>query len=270
VSAYDNPESLTRDFLASEAIATSSGQNDAGLFELSFRDEKLRAPFEFAGAAASRWRVELPPRNNAFDLSSLTDFVLHLNYTAREGGPALREVAELSAWRRLPGDGVRFFDVRSEFPALWSTAFEMSRRGHASREKRGRSQHGRRKHPVRVLPLQLSRRSFPFLTGRRNVMISSLHIFIDTAEPCKIGKHFSVGFMPHDGCPDDLKTFECQASHHTPEFFHGILERLRLGPLCGDQTEDLGCLEFPEALAAACVRQVYLLYHFEAIERETC
>ncbi|KAF1963719.1 hypothetical protein CC80DRAFT_530507 [Byssothecium circinans] len=128
-SAYTDPSSMYRDFLSSEAIATSSGQNDSGLFELSFRDEVRRAPFEFTGAAASRWRIELPPRNNALDLDSVTDLIMQVNYTAREGGPALREVADRAAWRRLPGDGVRFFDVKSEF----STVFSQPTRGFGQR-----------------------------------------------------------------------------------------------------------------------------------------
>jgi Tc toxin complex TcA C-terminal TcB-binding domain len=50
---------IVRDYAAAEAIATSSGQNDSGTFELNFRDERY-LPFEFAGAV-SRWRIELPP-----------------------------------------------------------------------------------------------------------------------------------------------------------------------------------------------------------------
>jgi hypothetical protein len=47
---------------ALEAIATSSGQNDAGLFEVSFHDDRY-LPFEYRGAV-SRWRFELPHENN--------------------------------------------------------------------------------------------------------------------------------------------------------------------------------------------------------------
>ena len=87
--------------LRAKSIATSSGQNDSGLFELSFRDERY-LPFEYQGAV-SRWRIELPPENNYFDLDTLTDVVLHLNYTAREGGTALREAAA----QRRPGTAAR-------------------------------------------------------------------------------------------------------------------------------------------------------------------
>lgn len=275
ISAYEHNDSLSRDFLATEAIATSSGQNDGGVFELSFRDDKMRAPFEFAGAAASRWRVELPPRNNSFDLASLTDFVLHINYTAKEGGASLREVAERAAWRRLPGDGVRFIDVRSESPSTWYSAFEKSHHEKERPRNKGscgdeQRHHGKRKKHCRRLPLQLSRRSFPFLTGRRDVIVTSVHVFIDAAQPCKLGTHFPVEFVPRHGCPDDNKMFDCVSSDHTPGFFHGVLKDVHLGPLTGDQVEDLATLEFPEGLGDACVRDVYFLCYYEAVERECC
>ena len=82
---------FVRHFGAREAIATSSGQNDSGMFELNFRDERY-LPFEFLGAV-SRWRIELPPENNFFDMDTLSDVVLNLNYTAREGGDVLRRAA---------------------------------------------------------------------------------------------------------------------------------------------------------------------------------
>ena len=113
---HEDPR-VVREYAARESIATSSGQNDSGMFELNFRDER-RLPFEFLGAV-SRWRIELPQENNYFDLDTLTDAVLHLNYTAREGGAALREAAARDARGRLPGDGLRLFDVRHDFPDAW-------------------------------------------------------------------------------------------------------------------------------------------------------
>ena len=109
----DDPR-IVRHYAAMEAIVTSSGQDDSGLFELSFRDERY-LPFEFQGAL-SRWHIELPQENNQFDVDTLSDVVLHLNCTAREGGEVLREVANEVAQRHLPGNDVRFFDVRHEFP----------------------------------------------------------------------------------------------------------------------------------------------------------
>jgi hypothetical protein len=277
-SAYTDPTTLSRDFLSSEAIATSSGQNDSGLFELSFRDEKLRAPFEFAGAVASRWRVELPPRNNAFDLESLTDFVLHINYTAKEGGVALRDVADRATLKRLPGDGVRFFDVRSEFPTAWSGAFGKAERGKGrDRGKHGaKSQHDTyHRNLTRVFPLHFSRRAFPFLTGHRNVIITSIDIFIEIEKspPCApsvshSSTHFPITFKPNGGCRDDWKTFECTASCQTPGFFHGVLGGVYLQPSSGAEVEgrSVGDLDVPGWLAESGVGAVYFLCRWEILK----
>src|SRR6185369_3665287 len=68
-------------FASLQSIATSHAQNDTGMFELNFRDERY-LPFEGAGVV-SRWRIELPRENNAFDFNTLSDVVLHFKYTAR-------------------------------------------------------------------------------------------------------------------------------------------------------------------------------------------
>jgi hypothetical protein len=67
-----------------QTIATSSGQNDAGLFDVNLRDERW-LPFEGQGAI-STWNLVLDPRDNNFDFSTISDVVLHIRYTARGGG----------------------------------------------------------------------------------------------------------------------------------------------------------------------------------------
>jgi hypothetical protein len=105
-----------------QQIATSRAQNDTGMFELNFRDERL-LPFEGAGAI-STWRIELPEKNNAFDFDTISDVVLTLNYAAREGGEVLRIAAqEALAAMREAGDLNpplnRFFSARHEFTNEW-------------------------------------------------------------------------------------------------------------------------------------------------------
>ena len=119
----DDPR-VVRQYGAREAIATSTGQNDAGLFVLDFNDQRY-LPFEYMGAV-SRWRVELPPENNYFDMNTLTDVNLRLGLTAREGGPILRRAARAASHKRLPGDGWRLIDVRHEFPDAWQRLAECS------------------------------------------------------------------------------------------------------------------------------------------------
>ncbi|HKV07043.1 MAG TPA: insecticidal toxin protein [Thermoanaerobaculia bacterium] len=110
-----------------QSIVTSSAQNDSGLFETNLRDERY-LPFEGAGVV-SEWQLELPanPSQNdprPFDYDTISDVILHLRYTAREGGGLLRKEAagELKA---LVDAGqavgsVRLFSVRHEFPGEWA------------------------------------------------------------------------------------------------------------------------------------------------------
>jgi hypothetical protein len=67
-----------------QSIVTSSAQNDRGIFEFNFNDERY-LPFEGAGAI-SRWRIELPEEFRQFDYNTISDVILHINYTAEEDG----------------------------------------------------------------------------------------------------------------------------------------------------------------------------------------
>ena len=71
---------------------TSGAQADSGLFETNLRDERY-LPFEGAGAI-SEWRLELPAQFRQFDYETISDVILHLRYTAREGGALLKTSAE--------------------------------------------------------------------------------------------------------------------------------------------------------------------------------
>ena len=73
------------------SIAISRGQEDGGMFETNLRDERY-LPFEGAGVI-SRWRLEMPTPYRAFDYNSISDVVLTLLYTARDGGELLKQKA---------------------------------------------------------------------------------------------------------------------------------------------------------------------------------
>ena len=108
-------------------------QNDSGVFELSFRDERY-LPFEGAGAI-SEWSLELfndLPSNDPdfgkplrqFDYSTISDAILHLKYTAREDAGAFQKRCHCpSAGLFQSGDGatpsLRMFNLRQEFPSQW-------------------------------------------------------------------------------------------------------------------------------------------------------
>ena len=120
-----------------KAIAASNAQNDSGMFELSFRDERY-LPFEGSGVV-SEWSLELfndSPANNPdqgnpdfgkplrqFDYGSISDAILHVKYTAREDAGPFKNGAITHLRGYFDQDGatnaLRMFDLRREFPGQW-------------------------------------------------------------------------------------------------------------------------------------------------------
>jgi hypothetical protein len=105
-----------------ESVVTSTGTEDAGLFEANLRDERY-LPFEYAGAV-SQWRLELPADVPQFDHDTIADVVLHVRYTAREGGQPLRTAAVAALRAQVAAaasvGSTRLVSIRSEFPTEWS------------------------------------------------------------------------------------------------------------------------------------------------------
>ena len=110
-----------------QSIVTSSAQNDSGLFETNLRDERY-LPFENSGVV-SEWQLQLPADPSKddpaqFDYNTISDVILHLRYTAREGGGLLRNgaitrIKELMDEAQAAGS-IRLFSLRHEFPTEWA------------------------------------------------------------------------------------------------------------------------------------------------------
>jgi hypothetical protein len=106
---------------AIQSIVTSSGSNDSGLFETNLRDERI-LPFEFAGAE-STWKLDLPAEHRSFDYATISDVVMHMRYTARQGVPATNVTAflnELFQEASQSNLGL-LFSLRHDFPAEWAS-----------------------------------------------------------------------------------------------------------------------------------------------------
>ncbi len=108
------------------AIAVGQGQQDSGVFELNFRDERFM-PFEGAGAI-SKWRLQLPKLVRQFDYGTISDVIVHIRYTADDGGDTLRDIVEkyleedvLPKPEQLGREQGLFaiFDLKHEFSAVW-------------------------------------------------------------------------------------------------------------------------------------------------------
>ena len=104
---------------AIQSIVTSSGQNDAGVFELAFRDDRL-LPFEGVGAqaaanAGANFQFELSRDHNRFDFDSIADLVLTVRYTARDGRLAAASPSYV---------GARLFSAKQDFADAWQAFAE--------------------------------------------------------------------------------------------------------------------------------------------------
>ncbi|HVH43880.1 MAG TPA: hypothetical protein VM925_16115 [Labilithrix sp.] len=107
-----------------ESIVTSTGTNDAGLFEVNLRDERY-LPFEGRGAI-SEWQLELPSEIRQLDYDTITDLILHVRYTARDGGAVLGKRASTELLARIKKastvGSARSFSLRHDFPGEWAKA----------------------------------------------------------------------------------------------------------------------------------------------------
>lgn len=143
-------------------IATSTAQNDGGLFELNFRDERY-LPFEYHDAV-SNWTLEMMEYKNLrqFDYNTIADVMVHLRYTAREGNidskaaalAGLHAITDNLSGTRL----VRLFNLRHDFPNEWRLMTQQ---------------------PDRTLRLVLEPSKFPYLAQLGNLTINDLTLFTD-------------------------------------------------------------------------------------------
>lgn len=144
------------------AVATSTAQNDSGVFELNFKDDRY-LPFEGAGAV-STWSIELVEDQalRQFDYNTISDVLLHMKYTAREDVGSFKNeaVKHLKAVVEDAAENtqmplMRLFDVKHEFPNEYH-AFKQGGAG-------------------AVLKLMISKDRFPFFAAEaKNLVIKKI------------------------------------------------------------------------------------------------
>jgi hypothetical protein len=153
---------------AIQSIVTSSGQNDSGLFETNLRDERY-LPFEGSGAI-SEWQIQLPSDFRQFDYDTIFDVVLHMRYTARDGGEPLRNQAvtelrdALNEFLRTEGQkGLALpISIRHEFPNEWY---------HFLSPQQESQDHS-------TLTMNLGSERFPFIFQGRDITINTIELFV--------------------------------------------------------------------------------------------
>jgi hypothetical protein len=167
-------------FSATESIATSTAQNDSGMFEVNFRDERY-LPFEGSGVI-SQWLLCMPPDCNAFDFDTITDLILNLRYTARNGGAALLKAAKQAAVlppRLAQSSGAkqppsfpnqtnlqRCFSLRHEYPSEWYKLLQPAAPAPAGTT------------PTSTMQINLSNDRFPFEYRAKHITITQADLFV--------------------------------------------------------------------------------------------
>lgn len=147
---------------AIQSIVTSSGQADGGLFDSNPGERYL--PFERVGVAGSQWQATLPSDVKQFDFDTITDLILHVRYTAREGGEPLKAAVihnlQIKIDKAQTVGSVCLYSVRHDFPSAWAKFKTTS-----------------------TLSLGLTEELYPFWSQGRTIDIKGVEFFAEMSTP---------------------------------------------------------------------------------------
>ena len=175
-------------------------------------------------------------------MDSLSDVVMHLSYSARDGGPVLRDAATAAATPHLPDSGTRILDVEEEMPQEWARFLA----GDARR-----------------LELRLSRDHFAYAYGERAAVVDRVEVLVEAAG-ARPGTHREAEFQvdPEADCGCDAAldtTFTMVCGAPYCGLFHGYVD-VAAGPVRSTRPRLLGTFDFEEPLTD--VRRVFLVVHY--------
>ena len=216
-----------------QAMATSKGIQDSGMFQLNYQDEQLLR-FENQGVVDARFCIEMPIQHNHFPMETISDIVMDLNYTAKEGGPQLAEAARSELQDYFPYKGERLLCMNEIRPDDWYHFQEALNK---------------------LLALYIGRQDFAYIPGAHQLFVDQIEVFIETV-PCVPCDGIDVYFQePEDSdcidCDDTL--IKCVKADYLGGLFHGVLiHHFQVN----DKTELIGHLKLPEDIE---IKRVYLL-----------
>ncbi|WP_437713631.1 neuraminidase-like domain-containing protein [Sorangium sp. So ce448] len=228
---------VAQGFTPVQSIATSHADNDSGMFELNFRDERY-LPFEGAGAE-STWRLEIPHDDQAFDMDTLSDVVIHLRYTARDGGVPLRNAARAARDEWLEGAEdtplARMFSLRQEFSAGWQGFLDEA--------------------GAHTLELALGPERFPFQLRGKEIEIERVEVYVKL----KPGKTLSFN-MQLQPSPEGLSAIDLEL----PPGSTGLVRSEKPCPGARRGTWVLSAAGAAPAAPAAEIDDIALIVHYTA------
>lgn len=209
VRSTDGEDRRFRDNVgAIQSIVTSSAQSDSGMFETNLRDERY-LPFEGAGAI-SEWRLHLPKACQQFDYATISDVVLHVSYTAKDGGDGLREAVEAGISTALidyvKTDGLgRLLSLNREFAGVWGKSVTPSG-------------------TTPVGEFELTREHFPYFLSDMDLSLTEMRVYLRPKRGEEIntsGLTLSIVGTGQDGATysgecTDWCSFDGQHASHGP------------------------------------------------------
>ena len=156
-------------YLKNTSVATSNANNDGGVFELNFRDERYM-PFEGAGAI-STWRLELPRVFRHFDYNSISDVIFHISYTAKDDG-LFKETVEIKLQETLVDYAadhnlIRLFSMKHEF------SNELHRFLHPSTEESDQE-----------ITMTIDRKNFPYFLHDKTISVLGVELIVKLKQGC--------------------------------------------------------------------------------------
>ncbi len=176
-----------------QKIAMGNAQDDPGLFEnqIHYQITDVRyLPFENAGAISS-WHLEMPQSNNEVDLSTVGDVVIHLYYTALDGGGSLQQAAQANNLANQPTSGIKVFSAQNDFSAPSPTVANpypvAPWQAFLSPPVSGADQ---------VLTLSISPSKFPPWTRGKTITVTSVIVLAVAWPPPPAGESFTLWPQP--------------------------------------------------------------------------
>jgi hypothetical protein len=225
-------------------IRTSHGIGDKGRVSGARPDDRYDA-FEGAGAI-SRWTITLDPRDNAFDLNTLSDFVLTIELEGDQGSAALTNLARDAVTEALPKSGALLLWLNGMYGSQWSQFLNPAAGDQA-------------------LSIDLGLESLQYLykqlAQHKRLVVVAADVVLESDEPAA----FDLRVTPPGGSIVSGTTSTGGAfgdRHHAPASWAARTENL-LGTWklqlkrAGDTTWD--------QLPSAAVKQAWLLLRFEAV-----
>ncbi|WP_330766952.1 Tc toxin subunit A-related protein [Rhodococcus sp. M8-35] len=226
------------------SIRTSHGINDKGRVPGTRADDRYEA-FEGAGAI-SRWTITLDPRDNAFDLATLSDFVLTLEYEGDEGSAALIELARTAVAEALPTHGALLLWLDGSYATQWAKFL----------------------HPTagdQTLTIDVDTQSLQFLyrqlAQHKRLVVTRADLYLDSDEDS-----FDVRIVPPGGAPVEASAPTDAdyggLEHATASWGVGTQDLLGQWGIQIKRTADAGW----DALPNDTVGRAWLLLRFEGVD----